>query len=346
MAEPKVSVLMPVYNGERYVREALESVLAQSFGDFEFIIVDDGSTDRTDEILEQYRDPRIVRLRQPANLGIVAALNRGLEAARGELIARHDADDIALPDRLRRQANFMDRHPEVVLLGSAYAVIGEDGAQMHVARPPLADEAIRWQMLFHNSFCHASVMVRKDVLRARALSYDPGCKHAEDYDLWSRVLAFGAGANLEAPLVKHRLHPRQIGSIAAAAQREAAEAIAARNIRSLGVSPAPEELRKLRAWFHEFPRQLDGGDFAACRLLLEILRAFRKNSRGDGKTIPALRRRWIGLILGAVSASQFGDMRRSGLLSMLLREDPAEVARAFLRRARRRLKTSLAPARL
>ncbi|MGH7848147.1 MAG: glycosyltransferase family 2 protein [Candidatus Binatia bacterium] len=344
MNSPKVSVLMPVYNGEHYLREAVESILTQTFADFEFIVINDGSTDKTAEILREYRDPRIVALKHENNRGIVAALNYGLEVASGEFVARHDADDVSLPDRLRSQAAFINDHPEVVVLGSAYAVINEEGQQMLIARPPVTDTGIRWQMLFHNAFCHGAVMVRRQLLRQRGLSYDPAARHAEDYDFWSKVLAFGAGRNLDEPLVKHRLHSARIGSVAAAEQQRAADAIAEKNIHSLGVFVAHPELKKLRAWFDEFPAQLGDEDLHACKLLLDILFAFRKKNGEDTATIRVLRRRWTSFIVSTVSLGQFGATRRLGLWQSLLREDTIEVLRALLRRARRRLKISPAPA--
>ena len=124
---PTVSVLLAVYNGQDHVRQAIEGILTQSLQDFEFIIVDDGSTDRTSQILDEYADPRIVRLRHPENRGLIAALNTGLAAARGEFVARQDADDFSYPDRFRAQVDFLRARPDIALVGSSWDFEPEGG---------------------------------------------------------------------------------------------------------------------------------------------------------------------------------------------------------------------------
>lgn len=193
---------MPVYNGAKYLREAIASILDQSFKDFEFLIINDGSTDNSPEIIAGYHDARIKVINQ-ANQGLSAALNRGLELAAGEYIARMDADDISLPQRLARQVAFMDSHPEVGICGTAAIMIDEAGQELRRASYPLTHEEIKTQLLFNSTFAHPSVMFRRAVLNEHHLRYynDKG----EDYELWTRAVKVTKLANLSDFFLKYRL---------------------------------------------------------------------------------------------------------------------------------------------
>ena len=316
---PRVTVLMPVYNGERFLREAVDSVLVQTYADFEFIVVDDGSTDGTAQILDAYDDSRIVRLCHRANRGIVAALDWGLAVSRGELIARQDADDVALPSRLEEQVRLLDRHPELVIVGSASHLIDEGGTHLGTQCYPASDTAIRWQMLFHNSFVHTSVMVRAKVLRTNALRYDVQALHAEDYDLWSRLLCHGQGMNVGQALVKHRVHKDQIGQVAPVRQRQSADRIACSNLARLGVHLAEVEAGVLRRWHHRLPRRLRRQDVALCRALLRTLDAFGRQPDVDPHIVRDIRARWLGLIAAAAAGLRM-DLFRTELAWDILRQ--------------------------
>lgn len=197
---PAVSVVMPVYNGERYLKEAIDSILGQTFWGFEFIIVNDGSTDRTGELLRSYSDPRLVVIDQ-SHQGIGAALNRGIQYARGKYIARMDADDVSHPRRLQCQVEFLERHPDVALLGTSTYRIDANGQICSLWIHPTSDTDIKRELPYGNQFCHSSVMFRRAVL-SRVGGYR---KHrAEDYDLWLRISERYTVANLEAPLQRIR----------------------------------------------------------------------------------------------------------------------------------------------
>lgn len=199
---PRVSVLMSVFNGERSVRNAVDSILAQTFTDFEFIIVDDGSIDRTPRILDEYNDPRIVRLTNRTNLGLPASLNRGLRMARGEFLARMDADDWSVRERLERQVTFMDDNPALGLLGTQVWDVDADGHE-YVTEYPQGDIELRWELLFQNAFWHPSVMVRLAILRQVGdYSTDHAC--SQDYELWARMMRVCHIANLPEPFVRYR----------------------------------------------------------------------------------------------------------------------------------------------
>jgi hypothetical protein len=207
-----VTVLMSVFNGQRYLREAVESILGQTFEDFELLVVNDGSTDASRAILDSYRDPRLRIVEHATNLGLSRSLNRGIAQARGRYVARLDADDVAEPDRLQRQVDFLDRHPDVVLLGSCYTVIDEDGHRIGQRWVPVDDLEIRWMLEFCNAFAHSAVMLRRDALAGEAVVYDESLVYAMDYDLWTRLAGRGRLANLDACLVRWRAAPGSLTS--------------------------------------------------------------------------------------------------------------------------------------
>lgn len=200
---PSVSVVLPVYNGERFVAAAVGSILDQSWRDLEVIVVDDASTDGTAAILSRIPDPRLRVVTAAANEGLPRALNRGLDAARGALIARQDADDVSHPERIARQVAFLETHPDVALLGTQGRVIDESGAVVGRVDRPRTWPAIRWFSLLDTAFIHTSVMFRRAVAHA-AGGYDTSLPLAEDFDLWGRMLRTSRAANLDERLVDYR----------------------------------------------------------------------------------------------------------------------------------------------
>lgn len=207
---PAVSVLMPVFNGERFLAEAIESILGQTFTDFEFVIVDDGSTDASPAILAKYasRDPRIRVLRQ-TNAGIVAALNRGLAECRGPLVARMDADDVSAPSRLAAQTKYLNDHPDIAVVGTTVRLIAESGRRGPVLCLPMAPDAVRRALQRGTSLAHPTTVMRKDTVIA-AGGYREELRHAEDYDLWSRLAIQHRLANIQQPLLFYRIHGSQV----------------------------------------------------------------------------------------------------------------------------------------
>ncbi len=204
-APPQVTVLMPVYNGVAHLMQAVDSILAQSFTDFEFLIINDGSTDGSSVLLRAYSDPRIRLVDNPVNLGLVATLNRGLELARGAWVARQDHDDWSRADRLQMQVDFLRSRPEVLLVGSEAFAVDARGRIAYRLLRPLGEEGIRWYLGFDNAFIHSSVMFRRAPILSAFGAY-PQSLHSEDYALWSRVAAESPTANLGEPLVYYREH--------------------------------------------------------------------------------------------------------------------------------------------
>ncbi len=185
VATPKVTVLMSVYNGQDFLEEAIESILEQSYGDFEFLIIDDGSIEPLDRLPDQYKDNRIA-VRRHKNMGLTRSLNKGLGLARGEYIARMDADDVSLPNRLEAQVHELDANRRLDLVGCFFDII--DGENRLIERKELIIDPVYrlWRLQFHNNYGHGTVMLRKkSVLKAG--SYDENLSYAQDYDLWSRI---------------------------------------------------------------------------------------------------------------------------------------------------------------
>ncbi len=201
---PAVSVLMPVYNAAPYLEAAIESILSQTYGDFEFVIVDDGSTDDSLRMIQAFagKDGRIRLLRHEANLGIVKALNDGLSACRGEWVARMDADDIALPDRLERQQQAMAADASIGALGGALAYIDAQGRDLGLIRrcSPSASP------LSANPLLHPTVMLRRSICVQNNLAYQEEYRYAEDYYLWLEIRRHAAIAALEDVVLKYRIH--------------------------------------------------------------------------------------------------------------------------------------------
>lgn len=216
---PRATVLTAVYNGERWLRDSLGSVLGQDFRDFELLVVNDASSDGSADILAGIDDPRLVVLHNERNLGLAASLNRGLEAARGDMLLRHDADDVSLPGRFARQMAFMDMHPEVGVCGGGMHMVDEDGESCGMYETPVDHGPIVWEVGFGHAFAHPTVSMRTDVLR-NAGGYDEGWRNAEDQELWTRLAWETRLANIPETLVNYRLHGGMASTARIGEQRE------------------------------------------------------------------------------------------------------------------------------
>jgi glycosyltransferase involved in cell wall biosynthesis len=220
MSEPTVSIVMPVFNAERYLPAAVASVRAQTFGDFELVAVDDGSTDQSGVVLADAAaaDAR-VRVITQGNAGGTAAMQAGVEASRGRYLARFDADDLMHPARLERQVAYLDDHPEVVALGSWVRLIDGRGRLLKTLPTPIGDADIQRDLLKgHTAIFHPSVVVRAEAMRTVG-GYDPHFKLAQDLDLFLRLGEVGRLANLPVPLIDYRLHANSVSEQKTAVQR-------------------------------------------------------------------------------------------------------------------------------
>lgn len=230
---------MPIYNGEKYLREAIDSILKQSFADFEFLIVNDGSIDRTVQTISSYKDPRIRLVENDKNLGLINTLNKGFELSRGEYIVRMDCDDISLPERLKEQVDFMESNEDVGVSGTWFFTIGD--SQTKVARYPDDQNSIRCGLLFNSVLAHPTIIIRKKDFYKNKLYYDPFFPHAEDYELWVRAIQFFKISNIRKVLLLYRIHPEQITSRLNEEQVETAGQVRLVQIDKLGINPTQEE---------------------------------------------------------------------------------------------------------
>jgi glycosyltransferase involved in cell wall biosynthesis len=241
-AAPLVTVLLAVHDGEAYVRTAMASVLGQTFSDLELVVVDDASTDRTPAILAAVGDPRMRLLRNEAQLGLAASLNRGLDEARCRYVARLDADDVAMPRRLERQLARLRATPNVGVVGSAVLELVDTSRVGAMHAMPTPPQEVRWAALFSSPFFHPAVVVDRDVLDRHELRYDTSFEESEDYDLWSRLLEVADGDNVPDPLVLYRVHPEQASQRRRELQRECQLRVARRAIAAVAPDLSPEEV--------------------------------------------------------------------------------------------------------
>ncbi|WP_053362684.1 glycosyltransferase family 2 protein [Bacillus sp. FJAT-27251] len=231
----KVTVLMPVFNGEKYLKQAIKSILRQTYKNFEFLIIDDGSTDKSVKIIKTYKDPRIRLVRNKKNIGLIKTLNKGLSLARGEYIARMDCDDISLPKRLEKQVEFMDQHPDIGVCGTAVKLIGKKVKWQFPSDP----DHIKCQLLFANTIAHPTAMIRKKVLNN--IKYEKYA-HAEDYHLWVTLSNKTKLTNLPEILLKYRQHSKQVSNKFNRKQQATAKRIVLEQLKRLNITPTDQEL--------------------------------------------------------------------------------------------------------
>jgi glycosyltransferase involved in cell wall biosynthesis len=287
MQRPSVTILMSVYNGESYLDEAVRCMLRQTYREFEFLIVDDASTDRTPVILASIGDSRIRVVRNETNAGLAASLNRGLALANGEIIARQDADDLSHPERLARQVAFLCAHPSVAAVGSQARLCDAQNRSLGRKDFPLGYRSIMWAHLFDNALAHSAVTFRKAMV-VEAGGYNERYRASQDYDLWSRLGERHLLANLPDRLVTLRIldssitrthrHPEWVREIQS---NHAARLFPGRGLEANELDLlekfrsqiAPGELSDfsalfhdlLEAWFAAWPETRISGDF--CRTL-------------------------------------------------------------------------------
>ena len=269
---PRISVLMSVYNAEAFVANAIQSILNQSFRDFEFIIINDGSNDASVSIIQSFQDSRIHLVDNGDNKGLIASLNIGLALAKGKYIARMDADDEALPDRLKRQVELMEQHPDVCVTASDY-YLWKDG-HLTLQHSPDNSGYLKAILLFSTCFAHPTVMIRNN-RASKAWAYHPDFIHAEDYKLWTDLAFLGEFRNVTSPLLKYREHGAQISAQNKTRQEELSARIRKAYFKQWGFEVSASQftthsiiannkkitsvstLRDIEAWLMELTRQND-----------------------------------------------------------------------------------------
>jgi len=229
---------MPVYNGEAFIAEAIDSILAQTFTDFNFYIINDGSTDNTVKIIEKYNDERIRLFSLDKNYGISTALNDGIREIEEHYIARMDADDIAVSDRLKWQAGFMDKNSGISICGGNLKIIGKE----ETWRYPVAHEDIVSTMFLNNAMAHNTIMMRTDFVKSLEPAYHSDFKGMEDYDLWFRIASKGNLANIDKVLVNYRRSPKSVTIAEKKYLRSSAMVFFEDKFKILGIAFTEEEL--------------------------------------------------------------------------------------------------------
>jgi glycosyltransferase involved in cell wall biosynthesis len=235
---------MAVHNGERYLREAIESILHQTFGDFELIIVDDGSTDSSPDVFTRYQKSEDrLRVYQQENQGLTVSLNKALGLARGKYIARMDADDISLPERFSEQIGFLEAHREVGLVGSWAQYIDHEGCSLAVWQNAAEHGCLKWRLCFNNVFAHSSVMMRRDVVQGVG-GYDLALRYSQDYDLWCRMSDVARLSSIQKVLVLFRLHGEKVSEVHKIEQKRSSLGISQRVVSALLERDIPVEMIK------------------------------------------------------------------------------------------------------
>jgi hypothetical protein len=278
---PLVTVLLATHNDARYLGIAIDSVLRQTARDLELLVVDDASSDNTQDVLDVLSDPRMRVVRNGEQQGLAASLNRGLDEAGGRFVARLDADDVALPQRLERQLEQIETARSAAL-GTAVRDIDAQGREGRLHRMPVGPRGVRWLALFSSPFFHPTVLVDRELLERQGLRYDTSFLESEDYDLWTRLFAFTDGDNVQDALVLKRVHSGQASQHRRELQESFQRQVALREINRL----APDVDAEL-AWRVGARKQTPRG---ARREFLRLLAAFeRKHGRDRAVRKAALR---------------------------------------------------------
>lgn len=243
---PKISVILPVYNAEKYLFKAIDSILNQTFSDFELIVLDDGSSDTSLEIINSFTDERIKLIKNEKNLGLIATLNKGILLSKSEFIARMDADDICLPQRFEVQYKTLVENPDVGLVGSSAELIDENDESLGPFKVPENHDEIVMGMLFTNQIIHPTVMLRRSILADFQPSvFDSNFLHCEDYELWLRILKITKVKNIQESLLKYRINSTSISQVHSSHQFDTSEKLKASLAKTLEVSPSLKEIRNL-----------------------------------------------------------------------------------------------------
>ena len=312
MKNPKVSVIFPVYNGEKYVREAFQSILDQTFEDFELIVIDDGSTDNSFEILSQFKDPRIRLLRNEKNQGIIFTLNKAISEAKGEFLARMDADDISDPKRFAVQLSFLEKNPSVGVCGTMMKLVNSNKIQKRRFFEP---ESVKAAFLMTNQLVHPSVMMRRDLFSTSEI-YSDIYPHAEDYALWISLLPKTKICVLHEVLLNYRTHANQVSRIHTTIQKESVGKAQQMLFDYLGIETDEAERKLHLSLFHEQYEASPQYLIAIEKWLLKLLSANQKTKFFNTEVFAAVIGEWwfrVNQELGTAGPGSYTNYKRSPL---------------------------------
>lgn len=215
----KASILIPVYNAEKTIQDTLNSIFRQTFNDFEIILINDGSTDKSHDIILSNQDTRIKYYINEKNKGLIYTLNKGLDLCNGEYIIRMDSDDIMLPNRVEKQIKFMDKNPDIIASGSSVIRFSPNKKEK-LYTPPITPEEIKSRIYLGSPIPHPTAIIRKKILSLYKIKYDTDYIHAEDYKLWYDLSQYGKLANIKEPLIKYRCSESQVSNVHGTKQTE------------------------------------------------------------------------------------------------------------------------------
>lgn len=236
MRKPRVTVLMSVFNGEVYLREAIDSILSQTYHNFEFVIYDDCSTDNTSKIIKSYVDPRIIYRKNQKNEGLTHNLADGVSRSNADYIARMDADDIAYPQRIAKQVEWLDAHPDICILGSAVSYFQDTPSNSNIAVQPTDDASIKATLFISFTLMHPSIMIRRDTLVKNGVNYNPEYRCSQDHALYLDCIRKGLNfANLSQPLLYMRAHAGSISRARHGYQQECSQRARFNFLRETGL---------------------------------------------------------------------------------------------------------------
>ena len=270
---PRVSVVMPSYESAPYFRSAVESILQQSERDLELIVVQElGARDGTEALLNEFDDERVRVVRNDTPLGLARSLNRGFAIAQGKYVARMDADDVSMPERLEKQADHLDRHPSVGVVGSAVQHIDDGGNVIRTRRFHTSPALVLWNMHFDCAMCHPATMFRRSVFEETG-GYSPTARNWEDYELWTRIMRRYSMSNLPDVLLDYRIHP---GAVSVQKREEQRQHIVNCGRRAMEVTMArPVERNFVRSLIYPYTIVGRRNAIGAAWLLNYLLRSFR-----------------------------------------------------------------------
>ncbi|HQD08740.1 MAG TPA: glycosyltransferase [Flavihumibacter sp.] len=302
--EPLISVVMPAYNAAQYILESIESVLSQSYRHFELLVIDDGSTDNTADIIRSVNDDRIKLVANDQNHGIIFTLNRGIALANGKYIARLDSDDLAMPTRFEKQVRFMEENPKAGACGTYFKVIDKEGKTLQQVKFPSAPRDAKTYLLLHNCFCHSSVMMRTDL--AKALKYADEYLVCEDHELWHRISQVTEIANVPEYLTAYRIHGNNISTTKREIMFNSLKMLNRKMLTDIGMIFSEEELTLHSAMLTYQHQVFDGIKLDALdNWIIKLYDFFRKHPALNEKVMIRIAiKRWV------VIARQTGHTQR------------------------------------
>jgi glycosyltransferase involved in cell wall biosynthesis len=235
-----ITVIMPVYNGRQYVAEAILSILNQTYTNFEFLIIDDGSSDNSAQIIKGFNDSRIIYIKNDTNKGLIYTLNKGIRLSRGFFIARMDADDVSVANRFEKQILEFEKDENLVVCGSFIKTFG-NGTEQYISHMPVTNAQILASIFFTCPFAHPSVMIKKEALLQLEEAYREDYKHSEDYDLWSRLVFIGNSINIPEFLLNYRIHDKQVSSVFEDHKYQSVSKIQSNLLNEINITPSKQE---------------------------------------------------------------------------------------------------------